>query len=133
MGDKGHGMKKILIVDDDQYLRQVMKTVLEKHYRVQEAGSAKEGLAAAAKFLPDLVLLDVMMETIGAGFDLARELKTSKKTKQVKIMMITNVDKAMKIDYQSETGDASWLPVDEYMVKPVDPKTLIAKVQKLLS
>ena len=70
---------------------------------------------------------------MSAGFDLARELKTSKKTKQAKILMITNVDKAMKIDYQSETGDKSWLPVDEYVVKPVDPKMLLAKVQKLLS
>ena len=126
-------MKKILIVDDDKDLREVMRTVLEKHYRVQEAGSAKEGLAAVAKFQPDLVLLDVMMETIGAGFDFAREIKAGKKTKQVKIVMITNVDKAMKIDYQSETGDKSWLPVDDYIVKPVDPKVLLAKVQKLLS
>jgi CheY-like chemotaxis protein len=126
-------MKKILIVDDDKDLREVMRTVLEKQYTVQEAGNAKEGLAAAIKFSPDLILLDVMMETLSAGFDLARELKTSKKTKQAKILMITNVDKAMKIDYQSETGDTSWLPVDEYVVKPVDPKMLLAKVQKLLS
>jgi DNA-binding response OmpR family regulator len=125
-------MKRILIVDDDRDLREVMRTVLEKQYKVQEAGSAKEGLAAAEKIVPDLVLLDVMMETLSAGFDLARELKTSKKTKQAKILMITNVDKAMKIDYQSETGDKSWLPVDDYLVKPVDPKVLLAKIQKLL-
>ena len=126
-------MKKILIVDDDKDLRVVMRTVLEKQYMVQEAGSAKEGLAAAVKFSPDLVLLDVMMETLSAGFDLARDLKTGKKTRQVKILMITNVDKAMKIDYQSETGDKSWLPVDDYLVKPVDPKALLAKVQKILA
>jgi DNA-binding response OmpR family regulator len=125
-------MKKILIIDDDKDLREVMKTVLEKQYTVQEAGSAKEGLAAAVKFIPDLVLLDVMMETLSAGFDLARELKKSKKTKQARILMITNVDKAMKIDYQSETGDKSWLPADDYLVKPVDPKVLLAKVEKLL-
>jgi DNA-binding response OmpR family regulator len=126
-------MKKILIVDDDKDLREVMKTVLAKQYMVKEAGSAKEGLAAAIKFQPDAILLDVMMETLGAGFDLARELKTSKKTKHAKILMITNVDKEMKIDYQSETGDTSWLPADDYLVKPVDPKTLLAKVEKLLS
>jgi CheY-like chemotaxis protein len=125
-------MKKILIVDDDKDLREVMKTVLGKQYEVREAGSAKEGLAAVAKFLPDLVLLDVMMETLSAGFDLARELRTGKKTSQIKILMITNVDKAMKIDYQSETGDKSWLPADGYIVKPVDPKELLAMVQKLL-
>jgi len=126
-------MKKILIVDDDRDLRTVMKTVLGKNYDIQEAGSAKEGLAAAVKFQPDLVLLDVMMETLSAGFDLARELKTSKQTKAAKILMITNVDKEMKIDYQSETGDKSWLPADGYIVKPVDPMALLAKVQKLLS
>jgi DNA-binding response OmpR family regulator len=125
-------MKKILIVDDDQDLRTVIRTVLEKQYTIQEAGSAKDGLAAAVKFLPDLVLLDVMMETISAGFDLARELKNSKKTKGVKILMMTNVDKEMKIDYQSETGDKSWLPADGYIVKPVDPKELLAMVRKFL-
>jgi len=125
-------MKKILIVDDDQDLREVMKTVLEKQYRVQEAGSAAEGMAAALKFQPDLVLLDVMMETLSAGFDLARELRTGEKTSHIKILMITNVDKAMKIDYQSETGEASWLPADGYIVKPVEPKELLATVQKLL-
>jgi len=79
------------------------------------------------------VLLDVMMETLSAGFDLARELRSGKKTGHAKIMMITNVDKTMKIDYQSEKGDSSWLPADEYLVKPVDPKALLAKVRKLLS
>ena len=125
-------MKSILIVDDDRDLREVMKTVLAKHYSVREAGSAKEAWAALAKFSPDLVLLDVMMESISAGFTLAREIRNEKKHGNVKILMITNVDREMNIDFKAEAGEKTWLPVDDYIVKPVDPRDLLAKVQKLL-
>jgi CheY-like chemotaxis protein len=126
-------MKNILIIDDDRDLREVMKTVFTNKYTVREAGSKKEGLAVLNTFIPDLILLDVMMESIGAGFELARDIKNDKKYKQVKILMITNIDKEMNIDYRSAAGDETWLPVDGYIVKPVDPKELLAKVQKLLS
>jgi len=46
--------------------------------------------------------------------------------------MITNVDKEMQIDYKSEAGDADWLPVDGYLQKPVEPKTLLARVREIL-
>jgi CheY-like chemotaxis protein len=45
---------------------------------------------------------------------------------------MTNIDKESNIDFKSEAGDPAWLPVDDYMVKPVEPKTLLAKVQKLM-
>ncbi|MBN1575231.1 MAG: response regulator [Chitinispirillaceae bacterium] len=126
-------MKSILIVDDDRDLREVMKTVLAKQYSVQEAGSAKEAWATLTKFSPDLVLLDVMMESLSAGFTLAREIRNEEKYRNVKILMITNIDREKNIDFKSEAGDTTWLPVDDYIVKPVDPQDLFAKVQKLLS
>jgi CheY-like chemotaxis protein len=125
-------MKKILIIDDDKELRKVMTTVLSSAYECREAGSKKEGFAALKTFTPDLVILDVMMESINAGFDAAREIKANKKFKNVKIMVITNVDRKMGMDFKSEAGDKAWLPVDDYYVKPIDPKALISKVQKLI-
>ncbi len=125
-------MKKILIIDDDAALREVMKTVLAGPYNLREAGTKADGLALMATFKPDLVILDVMMESLNSGFEAAREIKADGKFRNVKILMITNVDRETRIDYKSEAGDASWLPVDDYVLKPVDPKTLLAKVQKLL-
>jgi CheY-like chemotaxis protein len=125
-------MKKILIVDDDSALREVIKTVLSSAYELREAGSKAEGLSLLQKFHPDLVILDVMMESVKAGFEAAREIKANKKFKKIKILMMTNVDRDTHIDYKSEAGDEAWLPVDDYMLKPVDPKSLRAKVQKLL-
>jgi DNA-binding response OmpR family regulator len=125
-------MKKILIVDDDSTLREVMTTVLGSTYELREAGSKSEARGVLATFTPDLVILDVMMETDSAGFELSREIKADKKLKHVRILMATNVDKETNIDYKSEAGDKTWLPVDDYIVKPIDPKTLLAKVKKLL-
>lgn len=125
-------MKKVLIIDDDMDMREVMKVVLGKKYEIKEAGSKKDGLKALTAYIPDLIILDVMMESIKAGFEMAREVKQDEKLKDVKILMLTNIDNEFKINYQAEAGDADWLPVDDYMVKPVEPKTLLNKVDKLL-
>jgi CheY-like chemotaxis protein len=129
---KGEPMKKILIVDDDKDLRDVLKAVLSGSYTLKEAGSKKEALDVLKTFRPDLVLLDVMMESVNAGFELAREIKSVAALKKTRILMLTNVDKESHIDYKSEAGDEAWLPVDDYLVKPVDPNVLRAKVQKLI-
>ena len=126
-------MKKIVIIDDDADLRLTMKTILSSKYEVREAGSAKEGMNLVRSYAPDVVLLDVMMESETAGFELARNIKQDKGNKKVKIMMITSIDRKEHLDFKSEAGDAAWLPVDDYVVKPIDPKTLLSKVEYLAS
>jgi CheY-like chemotaxis protein len=125
-------MKKVLIIDDDADLREAMKAVLSGTYELREAGSKKQAIETLKTYTPDLVLLDVMMESNNAGFELAREIKSNKKLHAVKILMITGIDNEMKIDFKKEAGDKDWLPVDDYIVKPVEPKTLLSKIQKLL-
>jgi DNA-binding response OmpR family regulator len=125
-------MKKVLIIDDDADLRDAIKAVLHGAYELREAGSKKQALETLKSYTPDLVLLDVMMESNNSGFELAREIKSNKKLKSVKILMITNVDKEMKMNFQKEAGDKDWLPVDDYIVKPVEPETLLSKVRNLV-
>ena len=125
-------MKKILIIDDDADLRDAMKLVLKDSYELREAGSRATALETLKSYVPDLVLLDVMMESNNTGFELAREIKKNPKLRNSKILMITNVDKEMKIDFQKEAGDKDWLPVDGYIVKPMEPKTLLSKIRNLL-
>lgn len=123
-------MKKILVVDDDAAIRETLKTVLAKRYVVTEADGKDSAKKLLASFGPDLVILDVMMETISSGFDLAREIKKQKTAP--KILMLTSVDQDTKIDFRSEAGDGEWLPVDGYCSKPVVPKALLEKIAVLL-
>jgi two-component system, OmpR family, alkaline phosphatase synthesis response regulator PhoP len=125
-------MKKILIIDDDADLREIMKTALGGHYEIREAGSGLEGEPLAVSFHPDLVILDVMMESTTAGFDLARSLKGKPALKGCKILMLTNIDNELQINYKAEAGDPDWLPVDAYLVKPLDPRGFQEKVGALL-
>jgi two-component system, OmpR family, response regulator len=125
-------MQKILIVDDDADLRETMKVILAKNYIIREAGSRKEAAGAVDSYKPDLIILDVMMESVDAGFELAREIKGSGKHSSVKILMVTSVDKEFKFDFKGAAGDSEWLPVDDYLTKPMDPKSLLAKVKKLI-
>ncbi|RPJ03903.1 MAG: response regulator, partial [Spirochaetaceae bacterium] len=90
-------MKNILIVDDDNDLRDAIRTVLEETYGIEEAGSKQEVYDKLAIFSADLIILDVMMDTASSGFELARELKNSSKYNKTKILMLTSVDKVMNI------------------------------------
>jgi CheY-like chemotaxis protein len=125
-------MKKIAIIDDDEDLREAMKTVLSGTYEVREAGNKNQGLSLVNNFHPDLVLLDVMMESDSAGIELAREIKNSKDTGQVKILMMTSIDSALAFDFNAAAGDPAWLPVDGYVNKPVRPDDLAAKIKAMI-
>jgi DNA-binding response OmpR family regulator len=123
---------KILLVDDDDALVSACRTVLESAgYEVRTASSAKEGLAAAKKDPPDLAVLDVMMESSGAGLTLAQKLRADKKLAGVKLLMITAVGEKTGMNLGSSAGD-DFLPVDKFLEKPVDPARLLSEVKSLL-
>jgi len=123
---------KILIVDDDEALVGAFRTVLESAgYEVSSAGSAKEALAKARKQPPDLAVLDVMMETTGAGVSLAQQLRADQKLSGIKLLMVTSVSEKTGTDFGSSAGD-DFLPVDKFLEKPVDPARLLAEVKALL-
>ena len=77
-------MKKILIVDDDADMREVMSTILADKYELAEANSKSEGLNKLKEIKPDLIVLDVMMEDLSSGFEMAREVKLNDKLKGIK-------------------------------------------------
>ena len=125
--------QKILIIDDDADLRDSLKAVLEKaDYAAVTAGSRSEGMAKFGDEEPDLVVLDVMMETWHDGFEMARELKSDPQARQIPIVMLTSIEKRTGIDVKSSAGDPSWLPVDAFLDKPVAPETLLAEIRRLL-
>lgn len=126
--------KTILIVDDDKDFLEATSIVLEKSgYSVATCLSAKECLAKLKSMKPDLIILDVMMETDHSGFDLCREMKQLPETKDVPIIMLTAVDQKYSLDFSSAAGDESWLPVDEFIDKPVEAGVLVECIEKLLA
>ncbi|KPJ72389.1 hypothetical protein AMJ52_06460 [candidate division TA06 bacterium DG_78] len=125
--------RNILLVDDDADFLTATKIVLEKSgYRVKTCLSAKECIATLKIAKPDLIILDVMMETDHTGFDLCRELKRDIDTKDIPILMLTAVDQKYPLNFTSVAGDESWLPVDAFIDKPVEAKVLLERIKKLL-
>jgi len=128
------GSAKILIVDDDQDIRDSLQAILEsRDYSVATAANKDEGMEKAKADKPDLFILDVMMVTWQDGFDLARELKQDPQFKDTPILMSTGVKEKTGIDFKASAGDDEWLPVEGFLEKPVQPDVLLAEVEKLLS
>lgn len=126
-------MAKILIIDDDPDIVEAMKVVLESNkHKVAVARSGQEGLRKVKTEKPNLIILDVMMETGDKGFDVCRKLKNDKDHKGIPILMLTAIKEKAGLDFKKEAGDEVWLPVDDYCDKPLKPDELIAKVDILL-
>lgn len=126
--------KKILIIDDDPDIVEAMRVVLEsRNYKVSIAKSGEEGLKKIKLDTADLIILDVMMETSDKGFEVAREIRKEKNYQHVPILMLTAIKERMGLDFKNESGDEVWLPVNEYVEKPLKPAELLSKVEALLN
>ena len=125
---------KILIIDDDPDITQAMRIILEnKGYEVRSAPDGAEGMDRLKEAKPDLIILDVMMRTSQEGFELSRELKRNAQYKDIPILMLTAVEQKTGLDFKSAAGDESWLPVEEFLDKPIKPNVFLEKVDNLLS
>ena len=123
----------ILIIDDDPDITEAMRIILEnKGYEVRNALDSAEGMNRLKEAKPDLIILDVMMRTSQEGFELSRELKHNVHYKYIPILMLTAVKQKTGLDFKSAAGDESWLPVEEYLDKPIKPNVLLEKVDDLL-
>lgn len=133
--------KKILIIDDDPDFVFVTKAVLEtKNRKCFCAYSAKEGLQKIKETEPDLIILDIMMESLTAGFKLVTELRMAKegseyfKYSHIPILVVSDIQRATGYKYKfKEIAGTSLLPVEDFIPKPVPPLELLKKVDELLS
>jgi CheY-like chemotaxis protein len=128
--------KLILLIDDDPDLRLATRLPLETAgYQVFEAANFADGQAAVKKVKPDLIILDVMMDTTTAGFQFALALHNTaadsefKEFREIPIIMLTAIHSTTHMRF---APDADYLPVQVFLEKPVEPSALLATVQKLL-
>ena len=126
--------KKILIVDDDDDIVFSMRLPLEAAgYRVFRADSSQEGLQKVKEVNPDLILLDVMMDTTTAGFQMSLMLRSQDPDseyaayKNIPIIMVTAIHTTTPLRF---APDADYLPVDAFIEKPIEPEVLLAKVRE---
>lgn len=118
--------KSILIIDDEQDIRVLLKYNLEKEgFTVAEAANGQLGIELALKFNPDLILLDVMMPDMD-GIETCEKIKTHDSLKNTMICFLT----ARGEDYSQIAGfDAG---ADDYITKPIKPKVLVSRINALL-
>ncbi len=124
--------KTILIIDDDIDLVEIIRVTLEnENLNVIDAQNGERGVAMARDRSPDLILLDVMMSKVDEGFQVAYELRGDPATKDIPILMLTAVVDQTGFDFNPDK-DADFLPVDEFLEKPVSPRRLVDMVRKHL-
>lgn len=129
--------KCILIIDDDPDLRLTLRLPLEAEgYSVSEARNVLEGRAVVKQTKPDLIILDVMMDTTTAGFQFALDLHSPdpksefKEFSKVPIIMLTAIHSTTPLRF---TPDEDYLPVQIFLEKPVEPEILLKKVHEFLA
>ncbi len=115
--------QRLLVVDDDRSIREIMKLSLEEEgYLVDTAETAEEALEAIRRIVPDLLILDVMLPGMD-GFELTREIRRSSNLPIVLLTAKTDtIDKVVGL----ESG------ADDYVEKPFEMRELVARLRALL-
>jgi len=129
--------EKILIIDGDDDLVHAMRLPLEAAgFKVSRAATGDEGLSQVKAVKPDLIILDVMMDTTTAGFQVSLALRSPdahseyKAFSRIPILMLTAIHTTTPLRFGP---DQDYLPVDAFIEKPIDPEELIKMVNKLLT
>ncbi|KPK75736.1 MAG: hypothetical protein AMJ79_10020 [Phycisphaerae bacterium SM23_30] len=123
---------KILIIDDDPHFVKATRTVLEsKNYQVEAVNYPAEAMEKVMKIMPDLILLDIMMEKLTDGFDICYKLKHDPKLKKIPVLAVTAITKETGFKFSPES-DGEYFEADDYVEKPVKIPDLLERIEKLL-
>jgi DNA-binding response OmpR family regulator len=128
--------KKIMVIDDDQDFLDAMTTILKSAlYEVVAASNPKEGKDKIISEKPDLILLDIMMDSLFDGFSLCNAIKTSIEFADVKntpVIFVSAVKELTGSRFQFNGAEQGLIGPDDYIDKPVKPDDLLARIAKLL-
>jgi two-component system, OmpR family, alkaline phosphatase synthesis response regulator PhoP len=116
----------VLIVDDNPQNLDLLAAFLESlPVKLVTAADGMEALEKVSEFNPDLILLDIMMPRI-SGFQVCSRIKSDPKTKNIKILMLTALNKPADIEQAKKCG------TDDFVSKPVNRSELLSRVKSLL-
>jgi type IV pilus assembly protein PilB len=123
---KSAGRKRILVVEDNEVTLRVLRSILEaEDYLVVTAGDGVEAMKLVLEERQDLIITDFLMPNMD-GYTLIKKLQSQSATRDIPIMMLTQKD---EIDSEVEVLASG---ASDYLVKPVNPKRLVARVRRLL-
>ena len=124
-------MAKILVVDDEPDMVEMIKAALEgAAHQVIAAYNGQEGIEKAKKEKPDAIIMDIMMP-VKDGFAACKELKGDPACRDIPVLILTGVSEHFA-DSRYAKSMGLELDAEDYIDKPVDPKVLLARLQKLL-
>jgi CheY-like chemotaxis protein len=118
-------MRKILVVDDEKEIVELVENMLGEKYRIIKAYSGEECIEKARKEKPDLILLDIMMPVMD-GWETLKKLKEDEKLKDIPVSMLT----ALPLT-PSDTKDKPIDKIENYIVKPFTKKILQKKIEDI--
>ncbi|OGF62417.1 hypothetical protein A2926_02460 [Candidatus Giovannonibacteria bacterium RIFCSPLOWO2_01_FULL_44_40] len=121
-------MKKILFVEDEEALQQAMGKMLEQHnYNVLKALDGEIGLKVAQKEMPDLILLDLILPKKN-GFEVLEELKNDPATKNIPVIVLTNLEGSAEVERALSLGATTYLVKANYKLDE-----LLTKIEIVLN
>ena len=118
--------RKIVVADDELYIRLLVKDILEADYDVLEASNGEEAVIITRTQQPDLVLMDILMPKLD-GYTACYAIKTNELTKEIPVVMLTGVGHELNKQLSQEMGAAG------YITKPFNPEDLLDKVRQYTS
>jgi two-component system alkaline phosphatase synthesis response regulator PhoP len=118
--------RKIVIADDELYIRLLVKDILEPDYIVLEASNGEEAVILTRTQNPDLVLMDILMPKLD-GYTACYTIKTDELTKEIPVVMLTGIGHELNRQLSQEMG------AEGYITKPFKPEDLLDKVRQYAS
>ena len=126
--------KKVLLIDDDEDLLRSFQVTLEsKNYEVATASDSQEGFIKLKEQKPDLVVLDVMMNTNLEGYNMLHAIKKNAAYKNMPIILLTGMVDQMGVNLSSGVEDEKLFPNVHFQDKPIDPLLLADLITALLA
>lgn len=127
-------MATITIIDDDMEIAEHAAAILKKDgHQVDSIYTTENATKALVENTPDLLILDVMFpDNPAAGFDLAREIRRTEAIKDLPIILLTSVNQQFPMDFSFGDIDQEWMPVQDFIEKPVTADSLLTAVRKML-
>jgi CheY-like chemotaxis protein len=123
---------KIVIVDDNTDFLFTMETFLQRNgFEVLTADDGQKGLEMIRKEQPDLILLDIMMETLFSGFEVCKQLRSDDELKDIPIIGISAMRDELDVGFR-QWPDYDYFSPDEFLDKPIDKQRLLQLIPEVI-
>ncbi len=121
---------QVLVVDDDPDFLEITRSILgAQGYKVTTASDGDSALDAMKRQKPDVVLLDIMMETPLSGVNVARKMSADPALAQIPVIMVSSIDSSQ---YANQLPDDIRIPIDAWISKPVNREHLLRTIQRFV-